>query len=131
MKVIYVAGPYRANDNWEIEQNIRRAEALSLEVWRMGCACICPHANTRFFQGAAPDKVWLDGDLEILKRCDAILLTPDWMLSSGAKAEYQFALDHGITIMYCLLDLNDYLTTGATQFSPAARRVKLYLQSSN
>lgn len=28
MKVIYVAGPFRAPNSWEIEQNIRRAEAL-------------------------------------------------------------------------------------------------------
>lgn len=85
--VVYVAGPFRGPNSWAIEQNIRRAEELSLEVWRMGVAAICPHTNTRFFQGAAEDKVWLEGDLEILKRCDALILVPGWENSSGTQAE--------------------------------------------
>jgi hypothetical protein len=113
VKLVYVAGPYRANDNWLIAQNIRRAEALSLEVWKMGCACICPHANTANFQGAAPDSVWLEGDLEMLRRCDAILMTPDWTTSSGAKAERRFALDLPIPVLYTLLDLHDWLKFGS------------------
>lgn len=87
MKVVYVAGPFRAPNSWELERNIRRAEELALEVWRAGFACICPHTNTRFYQGAAPDEVWLDGDLEILRRCDAVLLTQNWQQSSGTRAE--------------------------------------------
>lgn len=91
MKVVYVAGPFRGPSSWDIEQNIRRAEELALEAWRLGAAVICPHTNTRFFQGAADDAVWLDGDLEILKRCDAVLTTSDWTRSSGARAEVTLA----------------------------------------
>jgi nucleoside 2-deoxyribosyltransferase len=74
-----------------MEQNIRRAETLALEVWKLGAACLCPHTNTRFFQNAAPDKSFLDGDLELLRRCDAVLLTLDWERSRGARAEVEFA----------------------------------------
>jgi len=99
MKIAYVAGPFRAENAWEIEQNIRRAEALSLEIWRTpGWCAICPHTNTRFFQGAAPDSVWLEGDLEILRRCEALVLTPDWMKSSGAREEVREALRMGIPV---------------------------------
>lgn len=105
MKLIYVAGPFRGKDNWEIECNIRRAETLALEVWRIGCAVICPHCNTRFFQGAAPDEVWLEGDLEILRRCDAMILTPDWERSSGARAEREEAIRLGIPVFYDIGDL--------------------------
>lgn len=109
MKVIYVAGPFRGPNAWEIEQNIRRAEALSLEVWRMGAAALCPHTNTRFFQGAADDSVWLDGDLELLARCDAILMTPDWTRSSGARAEHDFAKERQIPVIYSLGELRLFL----------------------
>ena len=109
MKCVYVAGPYRGAHNWEIEENIRRAERLALEVWRSGAACICPHSNTRFFQGAAPDHVWLDGDLEILARCDAVLMTHDWERSSGARAEEQFAREKNIPVFYTLDVLRDWL----------------------
>lgn len=112
MKVIYVAGPFRGASSWAIECNIRQAETLALEVWRLGAAALCPHTNTRFFQGAAPDEVWLEGDLELLHRCDAIILTPDWIKSSGARAEVKFAEDNGIPIMHTLAQLTDWLIKG-------------------
>lgn len=108
--VVYIAGPYRGKDSWEVEQNIRRAEELALGVWLMGAAALCPHANTRFFQGAADDKIWLDGDLAMLARCDAILMTPDWPRSSGAMAELAFARSHAIPAFLSLKDLKDWLS---------------------
>lgn len=108
MKVVYIAGPFRGKNHWEVEQNIRRAEALALEVWRAGFAALCPHCNTRFFDGAAPDDVWLKGDLELLRRCDAVLLTPDWQQSTGAREEMCAAVDAGIAVYYDLADLVNF-----------------------
>lgn len=110
MKLIYICGPFRGDNAWEVENNIRRAESLALSVWRLGAAVICPHANTRFFQGAAPDEVWLAGDLEILSRCDAIITTPDWQRSAGAKAEVAFAYAHGMPCFGTLETLEEWLT---------------------
>lgn len=107
--VIYVAGPFRGRDSWEMEQNIRRAEALALEAWRLGCAVICPHANTRYFQGTADDKVWLVGDLSILARCDGLILTDDWARSSGATKERDFAIARGLPVFTALDDLSGWL----------------------
>lgn len=109
MKVIYVAGPFRGPSAWEIECNIRRAETLALEVWRLGAAALCPHTNTRFFQNAAPDSVWLEGDLELLRRCDAVILTEDWVRSSGARAEVEFADKLGLPVFHTLKQLKDLL----------------------
>lgn len=109
MKLVYVAGPFRGKSAWDIECNIRRAEELALEVWRLGAAALCPHCNTRFFQNAAPDEVWLKGDLEILRRCDAVVLTPDWRKSSGARAEVEEALVLDIPVFDDLEDLKAWL----------------------
>jgi len=99
MKLAYIAGPFRGKNSWEIECNIRRAEALSLEVWNVpGWCAICPHTNTRFFSGAAPDEVWLEGDLEILRRCDAVVLTPGWWRSAGARGEVREAIIRQIPV---------------------------------
>jgi hypothetical protein len=100
MKVVYIAGPFRAANAWLIEQNIRRAEEVALEVWRMGAAVICPHTNTRFFQGAADDEVWLKGDLELVKRSDAVVMVSGWMSSVGARAELELADTLGIPVFY-------------------------------
>lgn len=91
MKVVYIAGPFRGRDAWERESNIRRAEEAALWVWASGMVALCPHTNTRFFDGALPDHIWLDGDLELLKRCDAVLLVDGWRASAGAKAEVTLA----------------------------------------
>jgi len=43
----------------------RRAEELALRVWRLGCvAVICPHTNTRFFQGAKENLISYEGKEE-------------------------------------------------------------------
>ena len=109
MRVIYLAGPFRASNSWEIEGNVRRAETLALEVWRSGAACICPHTNTRFYQGAADDDVWLLGDLEILKRCDAVLMMPDWACSTGASHERRMAITYEIPVFETIETLRSWL----------------------
>jgi len=87
MRLVYVAGPFRGPHAFAIAENIRAAERLALALWRAGAAVICPHANTANFQGACPDDVWLEGDLEMMRRCDAVVLTPEWYRSEGARAE--------------------------------------------
>jgi nucleoside 2-deoxyribosyltransferase len=98
VKLAYVAGPYRARGEWAVHQNIQRASEIALELWQMGFAVICPHRNTAFFGGAAPDDVWLKGDLEMLSRCDLMVLVPNWDLSSGTQEEIKFAEARNIPI---------------------------------
>lgn len=117
MPVVYVAGPFRCSsvhvpgqqDSWGIQSNVMAAMALALEVWRSGAAAVCPHANTMFFQNAAPDHVWLDGDLAMLAKCDAVVMTPDWERSSGARAEHVFALERGIPVFYSVEELKQWM----------------------
>jgi hypothetical protein len=98
MKVVYVVGPYRAPSEYQVLLNIRRAEELALRVWRSGAACICPHKNTAFLGGAADDSVWLIGDLEIIRRCDAVVCVDGWKSSKGALGEVDLALKLNIPV---------------------------------
>lgn len=107
-KVVYIAGPFRASSSWGIELNIRRAEELALLAWTAGFAVICPHANTRFYQGALPDEVWLDGDLEILRRCDAVLLVDGWEKSKGTAGEVAVAREEGIPVFEDIRELMEW-----------------------
>jgi len=86
-RVLFVAGPFRAADTWGVVENLHGAAEVALALWRMGAAVICPHLNTAPFQGAAPDRMWLDGDLTILERCDGLVLAPGWEKSDGARDE--------------------------------------------
>lgn len=105
MKVIYVAGPYRADTERGVLENIRRAEAVAIEVWQSGHVALTPHLNTRFFGGICPDSVWLEGALELLRRCDGMILVPRWKKSSGTLAEIEEANRLGIRVVHNVLEI--------------------------
>ena len=113
MKVVYIAGPYRGLSAWDVAANVRIAERLALDVWSLGVAVICPHANTANFDRTLPDKVFLDGDLELLARSDALITTVRWRESEGAKAEVAFAKARGIPVFHRPVDLKKWLTAQA------------------
>ena len=91
MKIIYVAGPFRGPTSWDIAENIRSAERIGLLVARAGAMPLIPHANTAHFHGQCDDTFWLDGTMELLRRCDAAVFLPGWRGSSGSVAEYREA----------------------------------------
>jgi hypothetical protein len=91
MRVAYVAGPYRGPTESAVVQNIRNAEAVAIELWCMGFAVVCPHKNTALLGGAIPDETVLAGDLEIMARCDLVVLVPGWEKSTGTMDEVKEA----------------------------------------
>lgn len=107
--VVYVAGPFRGASHWEQEQNIRKAEEIALRIWQYGAIAYCPHCNTRNFQGAAPDEIWLEGHLEMLRRSDALFLCPNWKKSKGTLIEYQKANEWHMPIFNSITQLHEWL----------------------
>ena len=98
MKVVYIAGKYRGPNAWAVEQNIRAAEEAAARVWAMGLVALCPHANSRHMDGVASDEHFLAGTLELMRRCDAVLLVPNWRDSEGARAEVAEAERLGLPV---------------------------------
>lgn len=109
MKMVFVAGPYRSESEWGVLRNIRRAEALALELWTLGLAVICPHKNTAFFGGAGCDQTWLNGALEMVKRCDAVVCTSNWDQSEGARGEVELAKRIGIPVFSSITEVKTWL----------------------
>ena len=109
MKVIYVSGKLRASSRWQVYQNIARAAAASLEIWKLGHMAFCPHLNDFPFEGELPDDVWLAGDMEMIARSDALLMLEGWGESEGATLEHQEAKRLGIKIYYSLKELKNAL----------------------
>ena len=111
MKVIYIAGPYNDDHVYGIVRNIRRAEEEALFVWSNRGVALCPHTNTALFDGAygIPREAWLNGDLELLRRCDAIYMIGDWQSSQGAKRELEFAGENNIRALFTRHEVIEYL----------------------
>jgi len=105
MQLVYVAGPYRGKSKIKIinyiqrQINIAKARLVAQELWKAGFAVICPHSNSANFDGICDDEIFLEGDKEILKRCDLMILLPNWEKSEGTKAEVLFACDNGIEVV--------------------------------
>lgn len=91
MKLIYVAGKYRAKTAWEIDCNIHKARQFGVLVARQGAYPVIPHSNTAHFDGVAPDSFWLEGTLELLSRCDGAVFIDRWRESSGSVGEWFLA----------------------------------------
>ena len=125
MKVIYVAGPFSGETAWDVEQNIRRAEELAYYVSCLGAAPLCPHSNTRFFNGTHTYEFWIDATAALLAKCDAIIMTPDWERSSGARKEHAQALRDAIPIFYHLQTLQGWLDTSDIKFAHTLAQTRI------
>lgn len=101
-KIIYVAGKYRGKTDYEKTENIWHAVRVSVRLWELGWVAICPHANTAHFDcySNLPPQTYLNGDLEILKRCDAIFMLKGFRQSIGAMEEYKLAQKLNLEIFY-------------------------------
>ena len=101
LKVIYVAGQYRADSENGVFENIVKARTAALKLWNQGWAVICPHTNTMFMGSRlGGDEKFIEGDLEILARCDAIYMLKGWEDSHGANMEKTLAQELGKEIIY-------------------------------
>lgn len=100
MKVVYIAGPFRGAHAWAIAENIRAAERVGFEIAKLGAMPLIPHANTAHFHGALPDQFWLDGTMELLRRCDGVVFMEGWEDSEGCRREHDEACRLGLSTWY-------------------------------
>jgi hypothetical protein len=111
LPMTYVAGKFTGKTRGDVEQNIAAAVAVALEVARIGAFPVCPHANTSHpaFEELQPYTFWIDGTLELLRRCDAVVMVDNWRDSSGAKGEREEALKLGLPVFYSVSELGEWL----------------------
>ena len=96
--LIYVAGAYAG----DVSANIIKAERVSIALIRNGWHVFTPHKNTAGYEHYEdiPKSTWLEDDLNILARCDAMYVMDNWRISSGTKGEIAAAKELGIPIFW-------------------------------
>jgi len=108
--LVYVSGKYSASTKEGIAANIKAAEEVARYLWSCGHAVICPHTNTAFFDDipGVGYESFIRGDLQIVRRCDAMVMVPGWETSRGANRERDYAIELGIPVHQypCVLELH-------------------------
>lgn len=116
--VIYVAGPFTAPTPDAIRDNIRRAAALGHEVRKLGAYVCVPHLlGAPYVLAASAAQLaddfsyrwWIAETLEHMRRCDGVIMTPDWETSNGARGEREDARKRGQPVFLTLPQLKDWL----------------------
>jgi len=123
MIVVYIAGPYTTDTKEQTALNIKIAREMSEEVWAAGFAAICPHLNTANFDTSTkiPYRRFLRGYVEILTKCDCVLVLPGWLESEGTNIEIKIARENNIPIIHSVNSLTTIF--GVQQFTSNQDRV--------
>ncbi len=101
MLIAYIAGPYRDKRGpYYIGQNIRKAQDIAAELAKMGIGFFCPHMNSAFMDGLADDEYWLSCGQELLRRCDFVVVAPDYGSSQGTMGELELAKQLNLPIFF-------------------------------
>ena len=116
IKLVYVAGKYTAKNKFDRNQNINEARIVGLNLWKLGYATIIPHCNTAKFEDYDPLiswEVYMSGYLEMVSRCDAVVLVNNYKNSRGALMEKKFAEDNNIPVYESIDEMiADEITSG-------------------
>jgi hypothetical protein len=107
----YVAAPFSATTREGVEENIRRAESLGVEVAKLGVFPVVPHSNTAHpdYERVQPYKFWIAGTMTLLRKCDIAIFGEGWDKSSGAKGELLDASRRGQLCFFSIADLQNWL----------------------
>lgn len=108
MFVIYVAGPFRAPDGWEVACNVHRAEQAGREVARLGAVPLIPHSIGARMAGTETDVYWIRATLELMHRADAVLVLPGYEQSIGTLGEIKEARSAGLPLFLPVSDHPDF-----------------------
>jgi nucleoside 2-deoxyribosyltransferase len=101
--LVYLAGPYSDEPMLRTHQAIVAGDRIA----ELGFAVIIPHLS-HFWHAVRPKtyEFWMDQDLEMLARCDALLRLPGD--SPGADREVAFAVNRGMRVFYSERSLVDW-----------------------
>ncbi|HEY7821311.1 MAG TPA: FHA domain-containing protein, partial [Acidimicrobiia bacterium] len=97
--LVYVAGPYTADTDEQRLANIAAAQAWGAKVIDAGGIPVVPHNMSEGIAGKGDAEFWYTATLELMLRCDVVLLMPRAGESIGARAEEEAAHESGMPVI--------------------------------
>lgn len=112
MSIIYVAGPYSADNVIDVLKNIGRGQQICAHLFNCGFNPFCPWHDHHFITDN-PDcdadvERFYEYSIEFLKVSEAMFLVEGWEKSKGTLEEIKIAKLHGIPIFDDIDDLLEW-----------------------
>lgn len=101
--IYYICSSYRADTKEQLERNIQYAKDLTREALLYGYTTITAHLSiAACLNDAEPEerKIDLAADLELLEKCDAVIVGQRYGISEGMAAEIEKAKRLNIPVFY-------------------------------
>ena len=117
---IYVAGPYTASTDLEIQQNVNNAIDAAIAVYKKGHYPYLPHLTHWIELRSQETKQglkwedYIEMDHAWLENCDALLLLAP---SRGANLELEYAKQHGKKIFFNIKEIPEQKIEHRYQFA--------------
>ena len=109
MKTIYISGPMSNTPNSNLEafdEAEKQLKQLGFDV--LNPHKICEKLNIKFFEmGKSPEyEDYLKEDIiQMLSKCDTVLVLPGWRGSKGSKLEIANAIACGLDVVFNISDV--------------------------
>lgn len=131
VKLVYVAGRYSASSDRTVEENVEAARVVARRVAAAHPLLfpVVPHQLNAGLESVGDYEWWLAGTLELMRRCDAVVMVPGWESSRGACAEREEAIQRGMPIfdaesVGCAEALRDFVADEFVICAKCGRRAK-------
>lgn len=98
---VYISGPITAKVGHTVEDNVADGLRVLWQLLKLGIPAFCPHLSAAFPTAwtLLDYDEWLAYDFAVIDRCSHVLLMPRWEMSTGARAEREYALKQGIPVV--------------------------------
>ena len=103
MKLVYICSPYRAEDKETLQRNIDYAKELTKESLLRGECPVAPHLYMTQCLDDNVDQertIGLEAGIEILRKCDRVIVGMRYGISKGMKAEIKKSGQYAIQILF-------------------------------
>lgn len=93
--IVYISGAISGTTDY-----LERFEKAETELKSEGYTVINPAKINSFLPNTTTWEQYMEIDYKMLDICDAIYMLDGWVYSKGAKAEYEYAVEHHMSVMY-------------------------------
>jgi hypothetical protein len=98
--LVYVAGSYTASTRCQVMANVQRAREVAERVARARAFPITPHFLGDGIEDVGGAVFWYEGTLELMRRCDAVVVVPGSENSRGTRIEIATARGVGLPVFF-------------------------------